>query len=60
MLTPRQRAAATPERLAAAAVRRCLPDPLEPGDVAALVLWLAADDSRGMTGQTLILDAGAL
>ncbi len=60
VLTPRQREAVTPERLAIAAARRCLPDPLEPGDVAALVLWLAADDSRGMTGQTLILDAGAL
>lgn len=31
---------------------------LEPGDIARMALFLAADDSRGCTGQNFIVDAG--
>lgn len=46
---------------AAEAMRRagqCLKDRLYPPDVARLVLWLAADDSRMATGQTWTMDGG--
>lgn len=35
-----------------------IPDMLYPADVARLVLWLAADDSRACTGQNWIVDGG--
>lgn len=38
--------------------RQCLPDKLMPADVARMVLWLAADDSRMCTAQHFIVDAG--
>jgi NAD(P)-dependent dehydrogenase (short-subunit alcohol dehydrogenase family) len=37
---------------------QCLPDRLEPEDVAALVLWLAADDSRMCTAPEFTVDGG--
>ena len=37
---------------------QCLPDRLYPPDIARMVLWLAADDSRMATNQTFIVDAG--
>ena len=37
---------------------QCLPDKLYPADVARLVLWLAADDSRMCTAQRWIVDGG--
>ncbi len=37
---------------------QCLPDRLFPPDIARLVLWLAADDSRMCTNQSLIVDGG--
>ncbi len=37
---------------------QCIPDRLHPPDVARLVLWLAADDSRMATGQTWTIDGG--
>jgi NAD(P)-dependent dehydrogenase (short-subunit alcohol dehydrogenase family) len=40
------------------AERQCLPDRLMPSDIARMVLWLAADDSRMATGQNFIVDAG--
>jgi len=40
--------------------RQCLREFLFPPDVARLALWLCADDSRMMTGQTLIVDGGVV
>jgi NAD(P)-dependent dehydrogenase (short-subunit alcohol dehydrogenase family) len=38
--------------------RQCLPDKLMPADLARMVLWLAADDSRMCTAQHFVVDAG--
>ena len=43
---------------AAIAHNQCLPDKLQPDDVARMVLFLAADDSRSCTAQEFIVDAG--
>jgi D-xylose 1-dehydrogenase len=40
------------------AERQCLPDKLMPADLARMVLWLAASDSRMCTAQNFIVDAG--
>ena len=37
---------------------QCLPDKLYPEDVARMVLWLAADDSRMVTAQNFVVDGG--
>ncbi len=37
---------------------QCLPGQLMPDDVAAMVLFLASDDSAMCTGQEFIVDAG--
>lgn len=51
---------ATPEGVAEALARQCLHAKLYPPDVARMVLWLAADDSRMVTAQTFIVDGGAV
>jgi NAD(P)-dependent dehydrogenase (short-subunit alcohol dehydrogenase family) len=43
---------------AAIARSQCLPGKLMPDDIAAMVLFLAADDSKMCTGQEFIVDAG--
>ncbi|HEY4420542.1 MAG TPA: SDR family oxidoreductase [Pseudonocardia sp.] len=48
----------TPEADAAREKAQCLPHRLEPDDIARMVLWLAADDSRSCTGQRWIVDGG--
>ncbi|WP_433275719.1 SDR family NAD(P)-dependent oxidoreductase [Pseudonocardia xinjiangensis] len=48
----------TPEADADRARAQCLPHRLEPDDIARMVLWLAADDSRSCTGQRWIVDGG--
>jgi D-xylose 1-dehydrogenase len=48
----------TPEAEASIERNQCLPDKLYPDDVARLLLWLAADDSRGCTAQRWIVDGG--
>jgi NAD(P)-dependent dehydrogenase (short-subunit alcohol dehydrogenase family) len=48
----------TPEAEEAIARNQCLPERLYPADVARLVLWLAADDSRMCTAQRWIVDGG--
>lgn len=59
VLTERQKELwVTPEGLAAHLARQCIPDPIQPEDLAGTVLFLASDASRMMTSQTLILDGG--
>ena len=48
----------TPEAEASIARNQCLPRKLVPADVARMVLWLAADDSGGCTGQQWVVDGG--
>jgi NAD(P)-dependent dehydrogenase (short-subunit alcohol dehydrogenase family) len=40
------------------AERQCLPDRLQPSDIARMALFLAADDSRMCSSQQVIVDAG--
>ncbi len=48
----------TPEAEQSIARNQCLPDKLYPDDVARLLLWLAAEDSRSCTAQRWIVDGG--
>jgi NAD(P)-dependent dehydrogenase (short-subunit alcohol dehydrogenase family) len=48
----------TPEAEAEMMREQCLPEKLYPPDIARMVLWLAADDSRLVTGQEFVVDAG--
>jgi NAD(P)-dependent dehydrogenase (short-subunit alcohol dehydrogenase family) len=48
----------TPEAEASIARNQCLPQKLTPDDVARMLLWLAADDSRSCTAQRWIVDGG--
>jgi NAD(P)-dependent dehydrogenase (short-subunit alcohol dehydrogenase family) len=48
----------TPEAEAKRAQGQCIPDRLYEADVARMVLWLAADDSRMATGRDFIIDGG--
>lgn len=48
----------TPEAEAAIERAQCLPQKLYPDDVARMLLWLAADDSRSCTAQQWVVDGG--
>jgi D-xylose 1-dehydrogenase len=48
----------TPQAEADLLRNQCLQEKLAPDDLARMVLWLAADDSRLCTGQMWIVDAG--
>jgi NAD(P)-dependent dehydrogenase (short-subunit alcohol dehydrogenase family) len=50
----------TPEGEAKRAQGQCIPDRLHAPDIARMVLWLAADDSRLVTARDFIVDAGWL
>jgi NAD(P)-dependent dehydrogenase (short-subunit alcohol dehydrogenase family) len=50
----------TPEGLAKHLALQCLPDTLNPDDIAGGVLFLASDTSRAMTGQALVIDGGVV
>jgi NAD(P)-dependent dehydrogenase (short-subunit alcohol dehydrogenase family) len=50
----------TPEAEAEWSKQVALKDRLMPQDIARAALFLAADDSRMMTGQNMIVDAGRL
>ena len=56
--TARQMQWYTPEGEAAIVEAQCVKRRLEPSDVAALVVFLASDDARGMTGHEYFVDAG--
>ncbi len=47
-----------PDKFAQYLDRQCLKEFLLPPDVARMALWLAADDSRMVTGQRFIIDGG--
>jgi NAD(P)-dependent dehydrogenase (short-subunit alcohol dehydrogenase family) len=48
----------TPEGEAELMKGQCLKEKLHPPDVARMVLWLAADDSRLVTAQRFVVDGG--
>jgi NAD(P)-dependent dehydrogenase (short-subunit alcohol dehydrogenase family) len=48
----------TPESEADLMTKQCLKEKLYPPDVARMVLWLAADDSRMATAQSFVVDGG--
>jgi NAD(P)-dependent dehydrogenase (short-subunit alcohol dehydrogenase family) len=48
----------TPEAEASIERNQCLPQKLYPDDVARMVLWLAAEDSRSCTAQRWVVDGG--
>jgi NAD(P)-dependent dehydrogenase (short-subunit alcohol dehydrogenase family) len=59
IMTPRQLEHwLNPDADAHRAAAQAVPQRLEPADVARLVLWLAADDSRSCTGQHWVVDGG--
>jgi NAD(P)-dependent dehydrogenase (short-subunit alcohol dehydrogenase family) len=61
VITPRQRELWYQDEslIAAGRARQCLPDPIEPEDIANLALFLAADDSRLITKQCFQINGGA-
>ncbi len=48
----------TPEAEAEMMKGQCLPEKLYPADIARMALWLVADDSRLVTAQNFVVDAG--
>jgi NAD(P)-dependent dehydrogenase (short-subunit alcohol dehydrogenase family) len=48
----------TPEAEANLMKQQCLKEKLYPADIARMILWLAADDSRLVTAQNFIVDGG--
>ena len=50
----------TPEAEAALMVAQCLKEKVYPPDIARMVLWLAADDSRLVTAQNFVVDGGRM
>lgn len=45
-------------QLAERSCERILPWAAEPDEIAGVVCWLASDEARGITGQTLVVDSG--
>ncbi|MDR3531672.1 MAG: SDR family NAD(P)-dependent oxidoreductase [Rhodopila sp.] len=60
IVTEPQMARLTPEYLAARLKEQCLNQHLHAPDIARMVLWLAADDSRMCSAQNWIVDGGSL
>jgi NAD(P)-dependent dehydrogenase (short-subunit alcohol dehydrogenase family) len=50
----------TPEAMARQLAAQCLPDPIEPGYVARMALFLAADDSAMCTANNYMVEAGSI
>jgi NAD(P)-dependent dehydrogenase (short-subunit alcohol dehydrogenase family) len=59
VMTDHERSQSTPERLARAQQRQCLPGEILPEDLAEMIVFLASDSARMCTGQSFIVDAGA-
>lgn len=61
VVTERQRRLWWPDEsgIAAMRARQCIPDAVEPEDIAAAVLFLASDDSRMITKQCIMVNGGA-
>ncbi len=59
VITERQLVRHTPEYLAARLKEQCLNQQLHAPDIARMVLWLAADDSRMCSAQNWIVDGGS-
>jgi NAD(P)-dependent dehydrogenase (short-subunit alcohol dehydrogenase family) len=62
VLTERQRKQwfSDEDKIAASMAPQAIRDPIEPEDVSALVMFLAADDSRMITKQCISVNAGSL
>jgi NAD(P)-dependent dehydrogenase (short-subunit alcohol dehydrogenase family) len=60
IMTDRNRDAQSAYRLAAYAAERLLPWAADPGDIAGVVAFLASDEGRCITGQTIVVDCGTL
>jgi NAD(P)-dependent dehydrogenase (short-subunit alcohol dehydrogenase family) len=60
IMTPRNQEVMSEDRLVAYAAERLLPWAAEPDDIAAVVAWLASDQARCITGQTIVVDNGTL
>lgn len=59
VMTERQlRLWAVPDMAGEIARSQCVPDPLQPPDIAGMVLFLASDDARACTAQEFIVDGG--
>jgi NAD(P)-dependent dehydrogenase (short-subunit alcohol dehydrogenase family) len=59
IMTERQlRLWVTPEAEEKIVQEQCIPEKLDPPDIARMVLWLAADDSRLVTAQSFVVDGG--
>ena len=59
ILTERQtRLWLSPENERRISQEQCIPEKLYPPDIARMVLWLAADDSRLVTAQSFVVDGG--
>ena len=54
------RAALSERELAKYAAERALPWASDPEDIAATVVWLLGDESRCITGQTIVVDSGIM
>jgi NAD(P)-dependent dehydrogenase (short-subunit alcohol dehydrogenase family) len=58
IMTGTTRAALSEHQLAEFAAERLLPWAAEPEDIAGVVAWLASDEARCITGQTIVVDSG--
>lgn len=58
VLTERLLATLPERQMAEHAAERLLPWPATPEDIAAVVVFLASDDARCITGQTIVVDGG--
>jgi NAD(P)-dependent dehydrogenase (short-subunit alcohol dehydrogenase family) len=56
--TPRQMKWYSPEGEAEIVAAQCLDGRIEPGDIAAMAMFLASDDARMITGHEFFVDAG--